>query len=295
MSASPFRKIIIRLNNYTFANYKNTSYIGLEIKNPKLIAEYKIYEQELIDLLSQTKYWHGTGLYQYQITGESKYNGVNHTKILNVLETILSNKALVPNYDPWFEKYIHSSKSISLANQWFYGKMYAHYHLNENDSLQYEIAPINFWYKMFIWIQLTEHYCKSIFGYLILYIFSPSLQKQGRVWMSTFRSDVDKNWPPWKILTAKSDIPNNFSILFGIKDEIETIKVMPYASLFETRTTKPMPLSKCTFVAVPYTNIEYTKKLLIKQNINLKIIPLEYLELQMSKNTLYQIITNDYK
>ena len=205
MIFSPFRNHIIKRNSQKFNDFKVSSYIELEKHNPKLIEDFKAFEDTIHRLVLLTKYWHGTGRYQYQTNGTSKYEGVDHKNIFDVLQTIISQNGLVPRYDPWFEKYVHTPYSISLANQWCYGKMYAHYHLDASTKLAYEIAPISFWYHVLIWIQLTENYCKFMFGFLIVYTFSNALQKQGKTWMSTFRSDIDKKWPFWKILTAQSE------------------------------------------------------------------------------------------
>jgi hypothetical protein len=292
MPFSPFRNYIIKRNSQRFNIYKTTSYRELEEKNPSLFADFKVAESNIHQLVSKTKYWHGTGLYQYETAGSSKYEGVIHTNIYPVLETIISQNALIPRYDPWFEKYLHTPHSISVANQWCYGKMYAHYHLDESTKLEYEISPITFWYHVLIWIQLTEHYCKFMFGFLIVYTFSNVLQKQGKTWMSTFRSDVNKKWPFWKILTAQSDIKGNYSVLFGIKDEIKTIEMIPIARFLETRTDEAIPFSKCLFIAVPHKNVLATKELLEKYNATLTVIPLEYLELYMRRYSLQQIVNH---
>jgi len=244
---SPFRGLIIKKYHKQFKLLLTDSLEGLKRNNPELLAEYEDQAQTIHKLVMQTKYWHGTGRFQYKTSGNSKYDGVRHSETFDVLEDVVKEGGLAPHYDPWFEKYVHVARTTSVANQWCYGKMYGHYHLYEEDSLLFEIAPAKFWYRVMIWIQMTENYCKTMFGFLILYTFSNALQNQGKIWMSTFRSDINKKWPFWKILTTQSDIKDNYSILFGIKDELKIIKIMTLAVFLESRTSEEIKFEKDYF------------------------------------------------
>jgi hypothetical protein len=289
------RNRIIRRNTKRFDVYKKKSLAEVQVTHPKLYADFLEHKESLKALLLGAKYWHGTGRYQYVHQGDSKYEGVLHNNTKDVLKELCAQGGLQPHYDPWFEKYVHTPMSISLANQWCYGKMYAHYHLDEKKSLQYEIAPVSFWYHVFIWIQLTEHYCKFMFGFLILYTFSSALQKQGKRWMATYRSDLDKKWPFWKILTAQSDINSNYGLLFAITDDIATIPIMKIGRFFETRTIELIPFSKMQFVGVPYENVIETEAVLAQHKVLLPVVPLEFIELFMADFTLHDLEYQSYK
>ncbi len=263
-------------------------------KLPDLYAEFLEHEEQIAQLLLQTKYWHGTGRYQYSKQGESKYAGVNHQETFDVLNTIIEGCGLKPHYDPWVGKFTTTTQSLSVANQWGYGKMYAHYHQDETTDLQFELAPITFWFKTIMRIQLTENYFKFALGFLILYTFSNTLQKQGKIWLSTFRSDTDKKWPFWEILTTKSDIKGNYGVLFGIKDCFTPIKLPKILQFLESRTDSLIELKNVNFVAVPYRNICETQKIFEVTGPNMPIIPLEFLELYMGRFTFAEIMTQSY-
>ncbi len=288
------RDRIIRRNASRFEKYKHESLVRVQKEEPELYKAFLEKKEELRILLQDAHYWHATGRYQYQHNGGSKYEGVNHSNIKDVLSELIDKGGLQPRYDPWFEKYVHSPYSLSLANQWCYDKLYAHYHQDEQKQLQFEIAPIYFWYHVFIWIQLTEHYCKFMFGFLILYTFSNKLQKQGKTWMSTFRSDLNKKWPFWKILTAQSDIKGNYGLLCAISEDIKTMPIMKIGRFFETRTIESIPFSKLKFIAVPYANVSETQEILREKNIQLPIVPLEFIELFMMDFTLRELFYQSY-
>ncbi|MCA9361697.1 hypothetical protein KC845_04050 [Candidatus Kaiserbacteria bacterium] len=289
------RNLIFKIFSKSFHRIKNESWVGFSNKQPELIQEYESKKSEIDSLVKKTRYWHGTGRYQYQKSGKSKYEGVSNKETFDVLEKILNEHGLKPHYDPWAEKYVKTPYSISLANQWGYGKMYAHYHLDENKKLSYEIAPITFWFRVIIWIQLTENYFKFALGFFILYAFSSSLQNQGKVWLSTFRSDTNKKWPYWKILTAQSDIKDNYSILFGIKDDLETLEIPKILRFLETRTDKLIDFDKITFVAVPAINVGETEVVFKNYNIKVEIFSLELLEIYMRQYSLKEIMTQSYR
>ncbi len=288
------RNFIFSRAEKQYIKYKNKGWKKFKIKNKELISLYKDKEAEIDQLVKNVRYWHGTGRFQYKKQGESKYEGVSKNETLDLLQKIISDGGLKPHYDPWGGKYIKTPYSISLANQWGYGKMYAYYHSFEDDKLQYEIAPIDFWYKLIMRIQLTENYFKFALGFFIWYALSDSLKKQGKVWLSTFRSDTDKKWPFWKILTAQSDINDNYSVLFAIKGEVNVVEIPKIMRFLETRTDEHIEFNQISFVAVPLSKVEVTKRLFSKNSLTIKIIPLELIEIYMRRYSIKQIMTQSY-
>ena len=277
-----------------YEKYRSNGIEDFKLKHEEIFSEFKDQEKLISQLLHQTRYWHGTGRYQYAKQGESKYAGVNHYETLDVLNKIILEKGLKPHYDPWVGKFTTTSYSLSVANQWGYGKMYAHYHQDETTDLQYEIAPIKFWYKTLIRIQLTENYFKFALGFFIVYIFSNALQKQGRVWLSTFRSDTHKKWQFWEIMTTKSDIKGNYGILFAIKDCFQPIKIPRIMQFLESRTDSQIFLKDISFMAVPYNKVVETEQIIRVANVDIVVIPLEFLELYMRRYSFTEIMTQSY-
>ncbi len=288
------RELIFKIAEPHFSKYKKEKFDEFVTNNPELISEYEEFKGELGKLICQTTYWHGTGRYQYLKRGDSKYEGVPNKETYDVLSKIITEGGLKPHYDPWAEKYIKTPYSISLANNWGYGRMYAHYHMDESKKLLYEIAPINFWYRIIIWIQLTEHYFKFALGFFIWYTFSDSLQRQGKVWLSSFRSDINKKWPFWKILTAQSDISGNYPILFAIKSGLKTLEIPKILRFLETRTDQTISFNQLAFIAVPYQNTKDVQKLFLEITHEVEIFPLEFIELYMRQYSLKQIMDQSY-
>ena len=294
MIREKIRHMVFASLNKEYERYRSRDINDFKTKHPEMYAEFLDNESTITDLLSKTKYWHGTGRYQYTKQGESKYDGVNHQETFDVFNTIIEAGGLKPHYDPWVGKFTTTTQSLSVANQWGYGKMYAHYHQDETTDLLYEIAPIKFWYKAMMRIQLTENYFKFTLGFLIVYTFSNVMQKQGKIWLSTFRSDTDKKWPFWEILTTKSDIKDNYGILFAIKNCFESIKLPKLLQFLEARTKTPIELEDINFIAVPYNKVSETKARLRTSNLDTPVLPLEFLELYMRRYSLTEIMTQSY-
>ncbi len=294
MIRDKIRQLVFISLNKEYEKYRSQDINDFKTKHSEVYAEFLKNESIISELLGVTKYWHGTGRYHYVKNGESKYSGVNHLETFDVLDKIILENGLKPHYDPWVGKFTTTSYSLSVANQWGYGKMYAHFHQDEATNLLYEIAHIKFWYKTIMRIQLTENYFKFALGFLILYTFSNVLQKQGKVWLSTFRSDTHKKWPFWEILTTKSDIKGNYGILFAIRDCFKPLKLPKILQFLETRTASPVTINDINFIAVPYSNVKETKNRIRAMNLDLPIIPLEFLELYMRRYSLKEIMTQSY-
>jgi hypothetical protein len=294
MLREKIRQLVFASLDKEYERYRSQTIDTLKTKHPKLYAEFLDNESIIANLLATTTYWHGTGRYQYSKQGESKYAGVNHQETFDVLNTIIEAGGLKPHYDPWVGKFTTTTQSLSVANQWAYGKMYAHYHQDETTDLLYEIAPIQFWYKTIMRIQLTENYFKFALGFCIVYTFSNALQKQGKIWLSTFRSDTHKKWPFWEILTTKSDINGNYGILFAAKNCFEPIKLPKILQFLESRTSDPIEFKNINFIAVPYHKVSETKAKFEASNLNTPVLPLEFLELYMRRYSLTEIMTQSY-
>ena len=127
-----------------------------------------------------------------------------------------------------------------------------------------------------------------------MYIFSNALQKQGKVWLSTFRSDTHKKWPFWEIMTTKSDIKGNYGILFAIKDCFQPIKIPKIMQFLESRTDSQIFLKDISFMAVPHNNVLETKNIINGADLNIPVIPLEFLELYMRRYSFTEIMTQSY-
>jgi len=286
------RDLIIRRNKKLFQEYCAAALAQKNIEIEKSYAEHQVLVGQL---LKKTKYWHGTGRYRYEYIGDSKYNGVHHSTVVDGLNKIFKQRGLLPNYDPWMQKSIGVSHTLSLANQWFYAKLYANNYQSEQQSLQFEIAPAEFWYRIVMWLHTTEHYCVSVIKFMREFVLSAGLRHQALVWLSSFRADAfSRKWPILKLLTARSDIKNNYGIIFGISKNIQTMDLMKEAKFLEARTQEEVSFESSTFMAVPYINVNETKELAKQCSIDVPIIALEWIERHMSQRSFREIIDGNH-
>jgi|GEM_PF-5078250 len=284
------RNRIIRRNERKFKEYVEDRLSQVDT-TAIWYEEYIQHKEMLTKLLSSTCYWHGSGRYQYAFSGEHKYTGVGNEETKDILAEVLAQGGLKPKYDPWMEKRIHVSYTLSLANQWFYGRMYSHNYQWEQMPLQFEVAPVYFWYNLVIWFHVTEYYCKSLVRFIPHYVLSPSLKKQAVAWTSSFRSDsFTKKWKPRELLTTKSDIENNYGVLFGISSDIRAIPLMNEARFLESRTTDSIEFNNIKFMAVPYTNLVETLELFHQYSVDCHVIALEWLEVYMAELSFKDIV-----
>ena len=236
-------------------------------------------------------YWHGTGRYHYKYSGDSKYEGTHTNDHLDVLKSIINSNGLVPRYDPWIKADNAFKDSISLTPFRMYARVYAEFHQNEKEPLQYEYGNPKYW---FIYLGLLQVLEKKPFRNLTNALrmkYTKSFVKRSQTWMNTIRADLThKPLNPSKLYLLRSDIPHNYGILFGIKKgSVNPIDLDPIVGRFETRSDKPITFDDITHIEVPLANLEETITLLKENNINIKVIPIEYGEIYCNKYSFQEL------
>lgn len=216
------------------------------------------------ELIEATAYWHGTGRYQYDDSGE----------IVDVLEGIAAHGGFTPRQDDW--EMSRQMVSTSFARDRDYGRLYADMHSPSPMSLE-RTTPQS---------ELVRKYTRGVARQAVsAYFRENGLRatidkardaRQKLVLNGRWSRKVNSNAPPiTKIFTMGSDISDNYPILFGIKDLPQTEEIASYLARFEVRTTEPVLLDECTHVEVPQERVEEVTALLRSQNISLPVVAIE--------------------
>src|SRR5215217_2222156 len=107
-----FKEILLSITN-SHLNKSRKLIADYLSKQPDLKNNYDRYLDTLNKIYKEAYYWHGTGIYQYKSTGNSKYESVFSKETINVLENIFKEGYLKPHYDPWVKTKGEYSKSVS--------------------------------------------------------------------------------------------------------------------------------------------------------------------------------------
>jgi hypothetical protein len=120
MVREKIRHLVFASLDKEYDEYRSSDITDFKTKQPEVYAAFLKNESLISELLKQTRYWHGTGRYQYTKHGDSKYAGVDRSAAFDVLHAIIDATGLKPHYDPWVGKFTTTTQSLSVANQWGY-------------------------------------------------------------------------------------------------------------------------------------------------------------------------------
>jgi hypothetical protein len=241
-----------------------------------LSKQSKGLERTIKSLYGQAYYWHGTGRYHYKHSGESKYDSRATSQTVDVLQSIIKQGGLKPQYDFWMDM-----NSISLTKNRFHARAYAQFHQYKSDPLKYEYGTTRFWFYVLSMKQLfTNSFLRNISGIQNLKANS-DFNSKFQQWGGYVRRDLVEN--PISALAfykLRSDIPNNYGLLFGIKKNgVKELRYNPTIERFEVRSAHPATFKQMTHLEVPIANLEETQKMLNAGGIKLTLIPLELVEI----------------
>lgn len=207
------------------------------VDNPAMREQYE-----------DTKHWHGTGRYHYGTTGK-----------IDVLDSIATSGKLLPNYDAF--DLTRPMTSISLARSRIYARAYADMH-GRGAAEPERYGSSLFWAAAFLGSIAVEASIEA-------QVWKPSgyhrmmrhleeadaLEWYKKVTRATTPTALD-------IYRDGSDMPDNYPVLFGIRD-VEQAPVGRAVALHEVRTEQPLDLgSDITHVEVPRRHIDDTRRLL---------------------------------
>jgi hypothetical protein len=69
---------------------------------------------------------------------------------------------------------------------------------------------------------------------------------------------------------------------------------MKLATFLESRTDEKISFDKINFTAVPHKNVAETQEFFKSKGTEIVVVPLEFIELYMTKYSLREIVTQDY-
>lgn len=240
-----------------------------------LIAEYNRKRSFIEDLYRDVGYWHDTGRKQYR-EGE----------VIDVLDSLLTSRGLLPSRDQ-FDLKKGETFSTSVTDRRMYASLYAKMHQTDKASLEYEYYPRSVWSKIFLGV------INRMAGDELLPGANPiDILKMG----IKFRLDY-RNWYKkvrrnpslrQRLRNIKSDIPNNYPILIGVRENyINPIDTSGFVSLYERRVGGHIPIEGITHLEVPLSKVLETERFLEQKGIgNLPVIPMELGEIFSSKFSL---------
>lgn len=281
--------IINELCNLYFEIYNKSKKVCFLDKHR---SEFQYARTEIVDILNQTEYYHGTGAYHYEYDN-TKYEG-ELKRIQYSLESILS-QGIVPQRDFFNDIFeTGSEKTVSLTNLQPYARCYANLFLSEREELQYTYGPSQFWgwvvaARIVIYgaIEKARRYIREERGREEPYksrrdFFWPNYRTMLKGWTRSFRRDGKYEGKNFLFaLGANSDIAGNFGIVIGIKKGIVNPLPIKYKSvaLHEIRTDKPISPAEYTHIQVPIRMRAKVKEELIRAGLNIPVIPIEFVEL----------------
>lgn len=284
-------KLILSFGVKFLRRYEYNSNLELKVEGSDL--SYQDYAPQIKRLYDKAAYWHGTGRYRYECAGKSKYNGVNKSERLDILQSIIDHGGLIAHYDVMGKINRVEVETISLGQYRICSRLFAGYHQHEKRPIRYEYGSSRFWQsylEALLFFSRTGNIFIRAINHLI-WCYSKEVQRMLDVWMSAIRSDLEiKTITSLSIYRLTSDIPDNYGILIGIPKHAVNIDYYNVGcGRFEVRTSKPVTLKDFTHIEVPLFSVKETEELLKRNNVNLKVIPLEFGEIYCNSLTLEQL------
>lgn len=263
----------------------------------KLFDEFYTTKKKVEKLYKQAYYWHGTGFYQYQIKG-TKYKKILFEKKELVLKKIIDYGGLKPHFDQWIK--INGQRynySISVTKLRTYARFYAELHNNKVNDLFFTYGKRSFLIKYFIIYTISQLKINRFLQRLNEAFTNNFMKNKGTVWANTINSQLKSKNNALSDLVyvlgkSYSDIPQNFGILIGIKkNAFKPAQIESEFALSESRSLTPINIKKFTHIEVPYNYVEKTKNFLLKNNLSLPVIPIEFGEIFTSKFNAIEIMS----
>lgn len=253
---------------------------------------YKKYLPRIQKALAATSYWHGTGRYHYRYIEDRRYGEIDTENTVDILKGIIAADGLKPHLDPWIDS---GGRTVSLGTARMHSRAFARVCLYESDTLLYELGSIRYWARLysiylFLWLSSNLQACQLFLKAL----FRRSSTKDMQAWAGAVRKPKGK-----KVMTLKtmwsgeslsSDIEGNYPILIGVaKENLSVIDVIPLTHAVEVRSLNTVHFKDIVYLEVPLARVTETKALLIAHNIEVEVLPMEYVDVYMSTIPLRQL------
>lgn len=226
--------------------------------------EYQEDLPQVQSLYSLTNFWHGTGRFQHAPNGEIK----------DVLGGIINVGAVTPFLDKFDFSKKENTGSISVAPSRMYARDYARMYFPKGVDIENLYGKV--WSKrVALGSGVRLLVAPRIFRRMIR--DRKQIERDANEWISRVTSEaIPRKIVLRKPLSVRTDIADNYPILFGIKgDQLESQKTPGYLA-YERRISRPILISELTHLEVPYANVEQTRQMLEERGISLPVIPIEF-------------------
>lgn len=285
-----FEQLVVRHGEKHLARYRR----GAAQVSANLKCEYQSYLSEIQRHYTQAAYWHGTGRYHYYRRDDSRYEGDNSERVVDVLESIIASGGLSAHQDLWVRINGRFLKTVSLSPTRMHSRLFAHVHLCDGEWLEYVFGGTRFWTGIIFALvakDLVLRQNSSQRSFVKQAMFAGSPLQNAYTWAGALRHR-DNNLPPvWRAYDLRSDITGNHPILFGLKKEAAPANsAIPFLRQLEVRVPGLIPLEHFTHVEVPQIRVAEVAALLASKNISLPVIPLEVGELHCSGLPMSKLI-----
>ena len=249
----------------------------LELRNQLLNILPNFSENELEEYknsIINVKFWHGTGGFEYNSTGD----------ITPIFDNILKNglKTQQDNYLIIYSRKL-SMKSISLVTKRIIARCYADNH-NFKDPKTFRFGDSIFW--------IVRHYTKM---YVLAYtIFALRSLMNILNWRKKNKINSKKSWSgkvnktcknTWESFEKYSDIRENFPVILGIKKLNKIAKLPKIFSETEIRSLEDIPFEDIIHIEIPLEKYNELSNKIRKYNQKVKIFPIELGELFEYENS----------
>jgi hypothetical protein len=260
----------------------------------QLTYRYQLHLPDIRQYYTKAAYWHGTGRYHYYHPSDSRYEGVQTERVVDVLESIITQGGLSAHQDLWVRINGEPLKTVSLSPTRMHSRLFAHVHLCDGEWLEYVFGGTRFWTGIIFALvikDLLSNKSRHQRHFLKQAIFSGSFLQNAYTWAGALRNSGSNLPPVWRAYDLRSDIIGNHPLLFGLKKEAaDTSGTIPFLRQLEVRVPGLISLEQITHVEVPQARVAEVQSLFSSKNIHLPIIPLEVGELYCSEMPLSKLI-----
>jgi len=246
-------------------------------------AQLKIYsEQEVVKykkVLQDTKLWHGSGRYQH-----------SDSKTVDVLSQIVISGGLKAFPDSY--AVILGGKdmvSVSATTIRIIARCYADMHGRgalEANRYGSSLWWLSYYSVSFIAQVFTKNALTMARNYKKWHQATSDIQGE-----RTWGKKVNKNAKlVWDVFGIGSDIPDNYPILIGIKDQVDTAMLPEAIAKTEVRFTRLVSVKDFTHLEVPEEKVPEIEALLVQAKLTIPVFPIELGEYVASKQSIAKLL-----
>lgn len=239
-------------------------------------------ERTIADYLAITQnaaLWHGTGRYQH---------------CDNETADVLSNIATQGGLRPVLDSYAvilggDHMVSVSATKIRIIARSYADMHGRgavEKNRYGSALWWVSYYYGPF-YAQVFTRKTLTVARHYKKWDTATSNAQGERTWGKKVNKNAKHVWDAFGL---GSDIPGNYPILLGIKNQNTTVTIPDSIADVEVRVTHVVPLADITHLEVPEEKVPETEKILAQANVTLPVFPIELGEYVASRQSIAELL-----